>query len=250
MQLHHSFDAITHPVPSVVSIGAFDGVHLGHQQLIRAVVSDARRRGAAASIVTFFPLPRVVLGRAPAKYLTLPDEKAVQIEALGVDALVVVEFTPDMARTPAAQFVDWMADKLKMVGLWIGPDFALGHKRQGNADYLRERGRLHGFDVTVLPELSMGPSAISSTRIRDALARGDVRDAGLCLGRPFRARGRYDGERALCMDERQWLPAPATYPVLIEDRVNEATLSLDAPCGVALSHPLRDGERDVIIEFV
>jgi riboflavin kinase/FMN adenylyltransferase len=250
MQLLHTFDEIAHPLPSVASVGAFDGVHLGHQQLIRAVVGDARARGVQAAIVTFFPHPRVVLGRAPAKYLTLPDEKAAQMEALGVDVLIVLDFTLETAQTPATQFVDWMVEKLRLQHLWIGPDFALGHKRQGNAAYLTEQGQQRGFGVTVSPELSVGPAAISSTRIRDALARGDVRDANLCLGRSFRVRGRYDGERGLCVDERQWLPAPGTYPVLIEDRVNEAGLSLDAPCAVTLARRLKDGEREVEVEFV
>jgi riboflavin kinase/FMN adenylyltransferase len=252
MQRLHSFDEIAHPLPSVASVGTFDGVHLGHQQLIRAVVNDAQARGVQSAIITFFPHPRVVLGRAPAKYLTLPEEKAAQIEALGVDVLIVLDFTLATAQTPAAQFVDWMVEKLRLQHLWIGPDFALGYKRQGDAAYLSGQGQQRGFGVTVSPELSVGPAAISSTRIRDALARGDVRDANLCLGRPFRVRGRYDGDRGLCVDERQWLPAPATYPVLIEGRVNEATLSLDAPCAVTLAQPLHDGDglREVVAEFV
>lgn len=250
MRLLHTFDEITHPVPSVASVGAFDGVHLGHQQLIRAVVNDAQARDVQSAIVTFFPHPRVVLGRAPAKYLTLPEEKAMQLEALGVDVLIVLNFTLETAQTPAAQFVDWLVEKLRLQHLWIGPDFALGHKRQGNAAYLTEQGQQRGFGVTVSPELSVGPGAISSTRIRDALARGDVRDANLCLGRPFRVRGCYDGARGLCVDEQQWLPAPGTYPALIEDRVNEATLSLDAPCSMTLSQPLKGSAREVVMEFV
>jgi riboflavin kinase/FMN adenylyltransferase len=250
MQLLHSFNEITHVIPTVCSVGTFDGVHLGHQQLIRAVVNDARARGAQSAIVTFFPHPRVVLGRAPEKYLTLPEEKAEQIEKLGVDTLIVHAFTQATVQTPAAQFVQWMVEKLGLVSLWIGPDFALGYKRQGNAVYLAEQGALHGFAVNIMQELSMSAMAISSTRIRDALARGDVRDANLCLGRPFRVRAQYDGERTLCVDERQWLPAPGVYPVLIEGRVNQATLSLDAPCSIVLEIPLKDGLREVTIEFV
>lgn len=250
MQLLHSFDEVTTPVPSVCTVGTFDGVHLGHQQLIRAVVNEAHERSIQSAIVTFFPHPRVVLGRAPAKYLTLPGEKVEQMAALGVDLVIVHEFTQTTVQTTAAQFVQWMVDRLKLNSVWIGPDFALGYKRQGNAAFLAELGRQHGFRVNVMAALSMGASAISSTRIRDALARGDVRDANLCLGRPFRVSGHYDGERTLCVDERQWLPAPGTYPVLIEERVNQATLTTDAPCSIALEHALKSGPRAVQVEFV
>ncbi len=258
MQLLHSFDSVdvSRVVPSVVTVGTFDGVHLGHQQLIRTVVNEAHAQGLQShrdfqsAIVTFFPHPRVVLGRAPAKYLTLPDEKAEQIAALGVDTMIVHEFTMATAQTPASQFVQWMVDKLAMRSLWVGPDFALGYKRQGNATYLQAQGAAHGFEVNVMPELSMGANAISSTRIRDALARGDVRDANLCLGRPFSVQAHYDGDHALCASEQHWLPAPGTYPVLIEDRVNQATIAPDVPCAIALAHAMAGGRREVRVAFV
>lgn len=250
MQLFHSFDEITQPVASVCTVGTFDGVHLGHQQLIHSVVNDAKARGVQSAIITFFPHPRIVLGRAPAKYLTLPSEKADAMAALGVDIMVELAFSLAMAQTPAAQFVDWMVNHLGMRSLWVGHDFAMGHKRQGNATYLQEAGRQRGFDVNVITELNLGLDVISSTRIRDALAHGDVRDASLCLGRPFAVRAQYNGERDLCVDPLHWLPAPGAYPVLIEGRVNEATLSLDAPCGITLAHALKEGRREVAVEFV
>lgn len=250
MQLFHTFEAIPQPIATVCTVGTFDGVHLGHQQLIHSVVNDAKARGAQPAIVTFFPHPRIVLGRAPDKYLTLPSEKADAMAALGVEIIVQLEFSMVMAQTPAAQFVDWMVEHLGMRSLWIGHDFAMGHKRQGNAAYLQEAGRRIGFDVHVITELNLGPEAISSTRIRDALAHGDVRDASLCLGRPFTVRAEYNGARELCVDPLHWLPAPGSYPVLIEGRVNEATLSIDAPCGITLRHALKEGRREVVVEFV
>jgi riboflavin kinase/FMN adenylyltransferase len=250
MQLFHAFDEITQPLSSVCTVGTFDGVHLGHQQLIHSVVSDAKARGVQAAIITFFPHPRIVLGRAPAKYLTLPSEKADAMAALGVAIIVQLEFSLTMAQTPASQFVDWMVDHLGMRSLWVGHDFALGHKRQGDAVYLQEAGRRLGFDVNVITELNLGREAISSTRIRDALAHGDVRDASLCLGRPFAVRAEYDGKNQLCVDPLHWLPAPGNYQVLIEGRVNEATLSIDSPCGITLQHALREGRREIVVEFV
>ena len=133
MQVFHSFDEIERPRASVCTVGTFDGVHLGHQQLLRAEVDDAHTRGVPSAVITFFPHPRVVLGRAPALYLTLPYEKAKQLELLGVDMLVVLAFTRETIQTSASEFVRRMVQHLHLVSLWIGPDFALGNRRQGNA---------------------------------------------------------------------------------------------------------------------
>ena len=249
MQLLHSFNDVTRVVPSVVAVGAFDGVHLGHQQLIRAVVNEAHAKGMQSAVVTFFPHPRVVLGRAPAKYLTLPEEKAKHIAALGVDLMIVHEFTQETVHTPAAQFVAWMTDRLCMQSLWIGPDFALGYKRQGNAAYLAEQGAQHGFAVNVMPEFSMDAQQISSTRIREALARGDVRAANLCLGRPFSVPAQADGQHGLCASELHWLPAPGDYPVLINGQANRVTIN-DSPCAFELRDVLGGQPREVTVEFV
>jgi len=251
MELLHSFDSVDvlRVAPSVVTVGTFDGVHLGHQQLIRTVVNEAHARGMQSAIVTFFPHPRVVLGRAPAKYLTLPDEKAEQIAALDVDMLVVQEFTMATAQTPASQFVQWMVDKLAMRSLWIGPDFALGYKRQGNAAYLQAQGVEHGFDVNVMPELSVSANPINSTRVRDALARGDVRDANLCLGRPFSVQARYDGDYTLCAPEQHWLPAPGVYAVLIDGRANRVTIT-ESPCAFEVRDAMGGERREVTVAFV
>ncbi len=238
MQIEHVPEQVHLRQPSVCTIGAFDGVHLGHQHLIRSALHNARASHALATVVTFFPHPRIVLGKSPNRYLTLPDEKATLLEEMGVDVLVVYPFTEATIRTPADQFVEWMCTHLRMKALWVGADFALGYRRQGNADFLRDAGKRHGFALNVVQPLNIGPQRISSTRIRDALARGDVRDANLCLGRPFRVRARYDGHLLLCVDERQWMPAPGTYPVLIESHTTEVHLTSDAPCLMRLDHPL------------
>ena len=251
MQLLHSFSDVdaAHVRPSVVAVGTFDGVHLGHQQLIRAVVNEAHAKGVQSAVVTFFPHPRVVLGRAPAKYLTLPEEKAAYISALGIDIMIVHEFTQDTVHTPASQFVQWMADSLAMRSLWIGPDFALGYKRQGDAAYLAEQGAQHGFVLNVMPEFSMGAQQISSTQIREALARGDVRTANLYLGRPFSVPARADGAHGLCASALHWLPAPGDYPVLIDGVANRVIIP-DSPCAFELRDALGGEAREVTVEFV
>ncbi len=249
MQHLQSFDEIRHPVPTVCTIGAFDGVHLGHQRLIRAVVADARARQAHAAVITFFPHPRVVLGKAPARYLTLPDEKAAQIAALGVDILVVLAFTVQMAQMTALAFVQQMVASLRPLSLWVGPDFALGHCRQGNVAYLTELGHALGFEVRTMDKLSLGDGVISSTRIREALARGDLGDANRCLGRPFCVTAQRHDARTLGVDERQWLPTPGIYPARIAGCPGRVILTHDQPHHLLLERPLDHLAERVRVEF-
>ena len=222
MRLLHTLFPSDPPATSVCTVGAFDGVHLGHQQLIHAVVNQAHAHRAQSVVVTFYPHPRIFLGRAPAIYLTTPEEKAEQMEALGVDALVIYPFNEQTQQVTADEFVQHMLDGLRMTSLWIGPDFALGKQRQGNADYLAGLGRERGFEVNVLPPVNVGPDRISSTRIRESLARGDLRDVNLCLGRPFRVIGKWLDAHHVQVPPHHALPPPGAYPVWICQTLNEA----------------------------
>jgi riboflavin kinase/FMN adenylyltransferase len=249
MQKFHSFSEIALPTASVGTVGTFDGVHLGHQSLLRAVVDDAHSRGLLAAVVTFFPSPRVVLGRAPALYLTLPDEKAQQMETLGVDVLLTMTFNRETIQTSAAEFVRLMLHHLHIVSLWIGHDFALGNKRQGDAAYLKEQGAEHGFVVNVIAPISAGQAEVSSTRVRAALANGDVREATLCLGRPFRVTGTRQDAVRLRVPEQHVVPAPGVYRVLVsgapgrvnipaEDRTEVICLDQPATCETPVGVPV------------
>lgn len=215
MQLYHSFNDIPLPASSVATVGTFDGVHLGHQALLRALVDDAHTRGVPAAVVTFYPHPRVVLGRAPESYLTLPEEKTRQLQLLGVDLLVQLAFTRETIQTTAAEFVRLMLEHLRMVSLWIGPDFALGNRRQGDAAYLRAQGTERGFAVNVLAPVNAGVEGVSSTRIRAALARGDMRDAQLCLGRPFCISGIVADGTTVQVARQQTVPVAGQYAVQV-----------------------------------
>lgn len=232
MQIYHSFGDIERPYASVCSVGTFDGVHLGHQRLLRALVDDAHTRGVPSAVITFFPHPRVVLGRSPALYLTLPDEKAKQMELLGVDILVVLSFTRETIQTPAAEFVQLMVERLRLTSLWIGPDFALGNKRQGDAAYLHEQGALYGFTVNIVSPVSAGIEAVSSTRIRAGLARGDMRDVNLCLGRPFQLTGALVDCETIRLPGQHVLPAPGAYPARVCGEPNVAVIQAGAEPGV------------------
>ncbi len=185
--IHNLTDSTT--FSTALTIGVFDGVHLGHQALIRRMVESARARNCRAAVVTFYPHPYVVLGHGKPYYLTSVDEKLALFEQLGVDLSVVVDFTPETARTRAAEFVGLLVNQLHMVELWIGHDFALGYEREGSATFLRQAGQELGFSVNEVDAAAQSGQIISSSRIRDALRTGDVTTAGEYLGRPYRLAG-------------------------------------------------------------
>jgi riboflavin kinase/FMN adenylyltransferase len=176
--------------PSCLTIGAFDGVHRGHQALIGEMVTRAQASAKAAVVLTFFPHPSVVLrGRRPSFYLTTPEEKAEALLALRVDALVTHPFSLEVAAIRAADFVDRLVAHTRLSELWCGEDFALGHNREGTVEFLRAEGQRKGFEVVVVPPTLIDGEVISSTRIRQTLRDGAVEQAARYLGRPFRLAG-------------------------------------------------------------
>lgn len=189
----HSLEEVTPDRPSFVTIGAFDGVHLGHQRVIGMMTEAAHAAGCASVVVTFHPHPAVVLrGRRTSYYINTPGERADLIGALGVDWVVTHPFTVEISRITAAEFVGRLSSRLRMVELWAGQDFALGHNREGNVAYLRRQGEAKGFRVRVV-EARTGPGSpaiISSSGIRSALEAGSVELVTEYLGRPFSLAGR------------------------------------------------------------
>ena len=189
MQVFHNLSQLILEHPAVLTIGAFDGVHLGHQHLIRSVIESALAKGYRSALVTFFPHPSVVLGRAEPFYLTSNEEKLEQLERLGLDVVVVVEFTQETAHTRAAHFVNSLIENLRMREMWIGHDFALGYKREGNMAFLQAMGVERGYSVHTIEPVTLQDQPVSSSRIRQALQAGDMRQVNACLGRPFQLRG-------------------------------------------------------------
>lgn len=177
--------------PSVVTIGIFDGVHRGHQHLLRQVVESAHCDGLLAAVVTFFPHPDVLLrGITGRYYLTTPDQRAELLAALGVDVIVTHPFDEATRHMRAAAFVDLLLAHLRMKSLWITPDFALGYQREGDFAFLSAQGQQKGFSVHSV-ELLMDAQhgAIRSSAIRKALAEGDVVTTADLLARPYRVSG-------------------------------------------------------------
>ncbi len=177
--------------PSIVTIGMFDGVHLGHQRLVRRLVQEARASGRISVVLTFFPHPDVVLrGVTGRYYLTSPEERARLLLDMGVDLVVTHPFNEDVRRIRAAEFVDQLLAYLRMSALWVGPDFAMGYRREGDVPFLQAQGEAKGFAVeTVNLMLGEDGQVISSSQVRDALRQGQVEQAALWLGRPYRVSG-------------------------------------------------------------
>jgi riboflavin kinase/FMN adenylyltransferase len=183
MDIFHTLDEIPAARPSVVTIGAFDGVHRGHQRLIRSAVEEASANQLQSVVITFDPIPRVVLSKTRVKQLTTADQKAELIRGLGADVLMTLRFDHGLMQMSADGFVGQLFARLALRSLWVGEGFALGANRQGDVTYLRLRGESLGFKVNVLSAHRQGEVIISSTRIRDALQRGDAIEAEACLGR-------------------------------------------------------------------
>jgi len=175
---------------SVLTLGSFDGLHLGHQSLIASLVRQARRDHLPSVVVTFYPHPSVVLrGRRPAYYITLPSEKATLLAAAGVEHVVTQHFDDALSRVTAGEFLDRLEGQIHFRHLWIGEDFALGHEREGNRPFLRREAERRGFELHVAEPLKIGGEVVSSTRVREALRAGDVARVATYLGRAFALRG-------------------------------------------------------------
>jgi riboflavin kinase/FMN adenylyltransferase len=175
---------------TVLTIGAFDGVHRGHQALIARVISRARASNRLAGLITFHPHPAMVLApeRAP-RYLTTPGEKVALLEGLGLDLVVLLPFDRELAATSARDFMEQIATRLRLSELWIGADFALGRNREGDVPRLRLLGEELGYAVYVFRPVVDDGAPISSSRIRALLREGDVAQATQLLGRYPRISG-------------------------------------------------------------
>jgi riboflavin kinase/FMN adenylyltransferase len=178
--------------PTIVAIGMFDGVHRGHQHLLHKLVETAHAQGCVPTVLTFFPHPDVVLGRASGRYyLTTPEQRATLLGELGVECVVTHPFNDEVRQVRAADFVDQLIAALQLRALWVGADFALGYKREGNVEFLRAQGALKGFQLEVVELMTSDSNGqtISSASIRTALETGDLDTVTRRLGRPYRLEG-------------------------------------------------------------
>jgi len=185
LDLDHDFDT------PAVSIGNFDGVHLGHQAAIKSVISDARSRGCASVVCTFDPHTRALLkpDEPPSLMQTL-DQRLEAISALGVDGIVVIPFNEQVASVSREDFVDdFLRGTLNLAALHVSSYFRFGRFGAGDVAYLRALGAARGFDLTVVPEVLENGLPISSSRVRQVIRDGDMEAAAGLLGRPLTLRG-------------------------------------------------------------
>ncbi len=176
----------------VGTLGNFDGVHLGHQALLRETRALARELAGEALVITFEPHPRLVLRpEAGLRLLTTFEEKMALLEALGFTSALVVPFEPEVADLPAEEFVEeYLVYGLGLRGLVVGFNYRFGRGRGGDHELLRKLGEKYGFQVKVIPPQVIDGQTVSSTLIRELLREGQVRRAALFLGRPYALRGR------------------------------------------------------------
>lgn len=174
---------------SWLTIGVFDGVHRGHQQIIKKMTAGAHENGVPAVVLTFEPHPASVLTEHKIRCLTLPDERASLLGQLDVDVVITERFTRDLAAVTAYDFMSRLRRRIGLQNLLIGYDFALGRGREGNAARLTEIGRELGYTVEVVSALSDESGVISSTEIRKLIATGNVTEAARLLGHPYSLHG-------------------------------------------------------------
>ena len=182
------------PVPladSFVTIGNFDGVHLGHHMLFSEVVSRAYQKQGTSVVITFDPHPlQVIRPDIGIKLISTYEQKVELISLAGIDVLVVIPFTSDFATTSAETFVDKVL--IRTIGvkeLVVGYDYAFGKGRQGNIEFLQDQGRLKGFPVTVVEPYYVDDMLVSSSKIRELVSEGRMMDVKKLLGRNYQIRG-------------------------------------------------------------
>src|SRR5918912_795172 len=192
MRLFHGTDNAEIARPTVLTLGVFDGLHLGHLLIMRTVVERAHVTGAGPTVITFDPHPRAVLHpeSAPPLLQTF-DQKVEAFGVLGLEQTIVIRFTKEFAKVRAEDFLrDVVRDRLQAREVYLGRGFAFGHNREGNIELLQKvSGRL-GFHAEEVPEVRLRGQRISSSRIRGLLSEGRVNLARRMLGRPYGVEGR------------------------------------------------------------
>ncbi len=177
---------------SVVTVGTFDGVHVAHREIIRDVVQRARTREGRSVVVTFDPHPKEVVAsvKGPVRLLTTLDERIAVLEALGVDLLVVIPFTKEFSRLGSREFYrTYVVEGIGVSEVVVGYDHMFGRDREAGIDELVHMGKEFDFSVFAVHQVMMDGQPVSSTRIRNALAAGDVDHAAGMLGAPYSMTG-------------------------------------------------------------
>lgn len=255
MIVYRSFSEITSQLRNpVVTIGNFDGVHLGHREIFRRLKQSAREIGGVSVVVTFDPHPlRVVKSDRNIRLINTLEEKITLIEASGVDYLIIIPFTTDFASIPSAEFIEnYLVGIIGTKKLIIGYDYAFGRNREGGFEMLRDFGSRLGFQVEELAPINSGETIYSSSLIRRMIDEGDVSEVVRYLGRHYSLGGKvvHGAHRGKALGfptanirtDKELIPANGVYAVKV--RINEELY--DAACNIG-SNPTF-GVNDVSIE--
>jgi riboflavin kinase/FMN adenylyltransferase len=242
----------------VITLGTFDGLHLGHQQIVSEVIEKSKQIGGRNFLLTFEPHPRKVIpGRNDVKILSTLEEKIEILEKLGLENLFVINFTTEFSKQNPEDFVKkYLIEGIGLKEIVIGYDHHFGKERDGNFELLQKMGKKFNFSVTLIPEFSVEGETISSTKIRNVLLAGDVVKAGKMLGRLYSFKGvivRGDGRgRKLGFptannsvgDQDKLIPAKGIYAAecVVENEKHYGLLSLG-------SRPTFHKDGEIIPEF-
>jgi len=244
---------------AVVTIGNFDGIHLGHQLIIRRLVEEARRENCPAIVISFDPHPKMVLHpeRRPFYLITSLEEKTRLLSALDVNTFILIPFSLEYARTTAEEFVRGvLEERLHIRKIIIGHDYTFGRGKEGNEAFLSTFGKQLGFEVEVMNAVRVGETTVSSTRIREALLAGEVRLAASLLGRPYKLGGRViSGNRrgvllgfptANISPDKELIPARGVYAVdvLLEGIHRQGALS------IGINPTFTDGKHSIEVHII
>jgi len=191
MSVEEELAGLTPQKGMLLTIGVFDGVHLGHKYLLSELVEQARLKDLISGVVTFKQHPqRLLKPQSSLPFLTNLPQKIKLLKDEGVEAIITLSFTLELAQTGTHQFVSLLQKYLRMRGLVLGPDFSLGRNKEGNVAVLRALGQSMNFSLTVVPEITINGEVVSSTSIRNTLSRGNMRKVHDMLGRYFSLEGR------------------------------------------------------------
>lgn len=178
------------PHPTFLTVGSFDGVHMGHQTIFKQMVEAAQKVGARTAVLTFFPHPRRIINNQQGRYyLTSLQDRVALIAQQGIDLIITHPFNEEVRHTSAESFVTQLHQALHLTQFW-GSQISLGYQREGDSNYLQTLGSQMGFTVQTLNAMTHWNGAVvSSSRIREGLKTGNVEDVAGCLGRPFHLTG-------------------------------------------------------------
>jgi len=191
MKTFHSIESFTLKTPTVLTIGTFDGIHIGHKKILKQLISTAKKQQLQSLVLTFFPHPRMVLQKdSNIKLIHTIDERAEILDALGLDNLVIQPFSKEFSRLTATEFVrDILVYQLNVKHIIVGYDHRFGRNRTANIDSLKEFGEIYDFTVEEISAQDIDAVSVSSTKIRRALEQGNLQIANSYLGTNFQLKG-------------------------------------------------------------